>query len=97
MIIDRMNCQIKPTVSTPTLVIAAPMGSSVLSGANAGATIQPRMLIGTAAAAQIPRILARLYCPSVPTAFRDTFLVIFVLLLFVLGPNESYISNIAAR
>src|SRR3712207_971462 len=62
MIMERTNNQIKPSVSSTTLVTPDPKGSDSKSGATSGKTSQPRMPIGTAASAQIPRIFAREYC-----------------------------------
>jgi hypothetical protein len=62
MIMERTNNQIKPRVSSNSLVTPAPNGSDPKSGATSGKTIHPRMPIGTAASAQIPRIFAREYC-----------------------------------
>src|SRR6266508_3175859 len=61
MIIARTNCHIRPIVNAITLVVNAcrPVGDP---DANAGATTQPRMAIGTAAAAQMASILPKLYC-----------------------------------
>ena len=66
IIIDRTNCQIRPTVSAHILVVAAASGSK--SADNAGATTQPRIPIGTAARAQMPRILASEYCFPISAA-----------------------------
>ncbi len=46
-------------------VTPAPSGSELESGDKAGNTIQLRIPIGMAASAQIPRILASEYCPSI--------------------------------
>src|SRR5215204_1010893 len=62
MIMDRTNNQIKPSASSTTLVTPDPKGSDSKSGASSGKAIQPRMPIGAAASAQIPRIFAREYC-----------------------------------
>ena len=79
MIMERTNSQIKPNASNTTLVTPEPSGSDRKSGATSGKTIQLKIAIGRVAAAQMPRILARLYRSFVPTAFYDAFVVIFVI------------------
>ena len=59
---ERTNNQIKPTVSSTIRVTPAPSGSEPTSGDTAGNTTQIRIPIGTAARAQMPRILASEYC-----------------------------------
>jgi len=60
MIIDNTNCQTIPPIKSSQTVIMRFTGPGE---AIAGATIKARMGIGTAAKAQIVRILAKLYWP----------------------------------
>src|SRR5215217_6489331 len=58
------NCQISPAVSTASRSKPGRCGSS----ASAGATTQPRIAIGIAAAAQTSKVLRALYCGIGPSA-----------------------------
>ena len=58
---ERANNQIKPIVISTTRVTPAPSGSDSKSGDTAGKMTQPRIPIGTAARAQMPRILPSEY------------------------------------
>src|SRR5215207_6626083 len=65
MIIDRTNNQIKPSMSSTSLVTNTPRESNPNWDASRGEPnqpIQPTMPIGAAASAQMPRIFAREYC-----------------------------------
>jgi hypothetical protein len=78
---ERTNNHIKPTVSNTNLVTPAPRGSALKSGDTAGNTTQLKMAIGTAAAAQMPRIFARLYWAVVASGARSGVAAWFVILL----------------
>jgi hypothetical protein len=68
MIMERTNSQIKPIKSSTNRVTPAPSGSELKSGDTAGKMIQLRIPIGTAARAQMPRILPREYCSAISEA-----------------------------
>ena len=73
-----MNNQIKPIKSSSNRVTPAPSGSELKSGDTAGNMIQLRIPIGTAARAQMPRILPREYCsPILNAAFARAVVSIF--------------------
>jgi len=81
MIIERINNQIKPSVSNMILVTPDPSGSDSKLGATRGKTTQLKIAIGKVARTQIPRILTRLYWSFVLNASWDGFAVIISLLL----------------
>src|SRR5215211_5149385 len=68
MIMERTNNQIKPVKSSTNRVTPAPSGSELKSGDTAGNMIQLRIPIGTAARAQMPRILPSEYCSPISDA-----------------------------
>src|SRR5215204_2129858 len=68
MIMDRTNNHTKPSAISTNNVTPNARGSESKSSASSGKTIQPRMPIGAAASAQIPRILAREYCSLIETS-----------------------------
>jgi hypothetical protein len=75
---ERTNNHTKPSASSTILVTPNWSGFELKSGDTAGKMIQLRMPIGTAARAQMPRILAREYCsPISDAAFARAVVSIF--------------------